>query len=510
VTSTVNLEAFETPTFYDRLQRVESQAVGRPLIVVQSLVSMLGGVTGAAAATIALVAIEPLLLPLVLLGAVPSLLAARRASRLEYRFAVTQTPRVRLRDYYSSLLTGRQEAGEVRAYETASFLSGRYEQVNEQFLRDYRAYLSRRARLLASGGVAGAVALAAAGSLVAWFVAAGIMDVAAAAGAIVGARLLGQQVSGLVSGAQAITESGPFLLDLEEYLSAVPARPETTSIESVDLRDGFDVLEVDDLWYRYPGSDRTVLKGVCFTLRRGEIVALVGENGSGKTTLAKVIAGLLPATRGSVRFDGVSIEEDSVEAIRRSTAFVFQDFLRFQLSARDNVILGDVSRTPSDDAVATAARHAGAWEALARLPQGLDTVLSKAFGDGVDLSTGTWQRVALARAFYRDAPFLLLDEPSAALDARAEHALFAALRTLAAGRTVFFVSHRFATVRDADRILVLHDGQLVEMGGHDDLVAAGGRYADLFRLQAEAYLDVAQRSSQSSREPRTSPPRDGS
>lgn len=510
VTSSVPLEAFETPAFYDRLQRVETQAVGRPIVVVHSLVGLLGGLTGAVGATLALAAIEPLLLPVVVVGAVPALLAARRASRLEYAFAVAQTPRIRLREYVSHLLTGRSEATEVRAYGLASYLTNRYRQVNERFLLELRAHLRRRARLLAAGGVAGAVALAAAGGLVAWFVTRGVMDVAAAGAAVIGARLLGQQVAGLVASIQAIAESGPFLDDLQDFLQTSPRGP-SPAVAAADGPEmgGFDVLDVRDVSYRYPGSERLAVQRVSFRVRRGEIVALVGENGSGKTTLAKVIAGLLPASGGQVCRDGVPLDDRSTQTVRQATAMVFQDFQRFQLSARENVALGDVTRTTTDEAVEAAARKAGAWDSLARLPDGLDTTLSKAFGT-VDLSTGTWQRVALARAFFRDAPFMLLDEPAASLDARAEHELFAALRGLAVGRTALFVSHRFATVRDADRILVMHEGRLVEEGSHEQLMSAGGRYAEMFRLQAAAYSDIDGRKTRPSMTARSSSPSAGS
>jgi ATP-binding cassette subfamily B protein len=255
----------------------------------------------------------------------------------------------------------------------------------------------------------------------------------------------------------------------------------------VDARsEGFDLLTLDRVSYRYPGADRLAVDGVSLDLRRDEVVALVGENGSGKTTLAKVMTGLLPATEGVVCYDGRPVSDVGLSIVRR-TAVVFQDFVRYQATARDNIAFGDISRTGSDPHVTQAAEQAGASKFVARLPNGYDTMLSKAFGDGVDLSTGMWQRLALARAFFRDPSFLLLDEPAAALDARAEHALFATIRGLAAGRTVLFVSHRFATVRDADRIVVMHEGRIVEEGDHDSLMAAGGRYAEMFLLQASAY-----------------------
>lgn len=217
-------------------------------------------------------------------------------------------------------------------------------------------------------------------------------------------------------------------------------------------------------------------------------MALVGENGSGKTTLAKLLAALYEPDAGTVRWDGVDVSGYARDGLRRSVAVVFQDFVRYHLTARDNVGLGQVDRIDDDAAIAAAARRAGIDTVVDGLPHGWDTYLSKMFTGGRDLSVGQWQRVALARAFFRDAPFVILDEPSASLDPRAEHALFQSLRELLGGRTVLFISHRFSTVRTADRIYVLDGGRVTEHGSHDELMARDGHYAELFRLQAAAYL----------------------
>jgi ATP-binding cassette subfamily B protein len=229
------------------------------------------------------------------------------------------------------------------------------------------------------------------------------------------------------------------------------------------------------------------LRDVSLEIAPGEVVALVGENGSGKTTLAKVLAALYVPDQGRVTWNGVDTAGADRDALRQNVAVIFQDFMRFALPARENIGLGRSDRLPDDEGVRAAARVTGAHGDLERLPDGYDTVLGPAFAGGTDLSLGQWQRVALARALFRDAPFVILDEPTAALDAQAEHDLFAGIRELMSGRSVLLISHRFSSVREADRIHVMDAGSIVESGSHDDLMASGGRYARLFDLQAAPY-----------------------
>ena len=230
------------------------------------------------------------------------------------------------------------------------------------------------------------------------------------------------------------------------------------------------------------------MTGVSLEIGAGEIVALVGENGSGKTTLAKLLCRLYLPERGRVLWDGMDTATVDPDELRRSVAVIFQDFLHYSLPASENVGMGRHQRIGDLKGIRGAALHAGADDFLATLPKGYETVLGPEFQGGKELSVGQWQRVALARAFFRDAPFIILDEPTAALDARAEHELFESIRTLCQGRSVLLISHRFSSVRSADRIYVLHEGRVVESGSHDQLMGQGGRYADLFTLQASAYL----------------------
>jgi ATP-binding cassette subfamily B protein len=283
-------------------------------------------------------------------------------------------------------------------------------------------------------------------------------------------------------------ESGVFLEEFEEFVKSAPvtdavAAASTPLVESVDLH---------GVTYRYPGAVVDALAHVDLHIPAGEIVALVGENGSGKTTLAKIVGGLYAPTSGAVSWDGTEVAPEDRRRLRASTAVIFQDFVRYHLSVRDNVALGDPDRlavghdAALDDDVRAALRLAGATFVDA-LPQGLDTILSREYTGGTELSVGQWQRVALARALFRSAPLVVLDEPSASMDPRAEHELFADVRRLVAGRAALFVSHRYGNLHLADRIYVMQAGSVVEHGTHDELLATGGVYASLYRLQADAY-----------------------
>jgi ATP-binding cassette subfamily B protein len=246
-------------------------------------------------------------------------------------------------------------------------------------------------------------------------------------------------------------------------------------------------IEFRNVTYSYEGKDEPALKDVSFTIGRGETVAIVGHNGAGKTTLVKLIARLYDPQEGQVLIDGHDVRDYDPDELRNEFGVLFQDYVHYQFTARENIGIGRVERLDDRPAIASAADRAGAAQVIEALPEGYETVLGKWFDGGVNLSGGEWQKVALGRAFMREAQILILDEPSAALDAKAEYELFSRLQQLAHGRTAIFISHRFSTVRRADRILVFEEGQLIEQGTHDELLAVGGRYAELFNLQASSY-----------------------
>ncbi|GAB3811864.1 ABC transporter ATP-binding protein [Tessaracoccus terricola] len=486
VATGVGLRHFENPDFYNRLNRVQTNAMSRPYQVTQGLLGMVGALAASVGVGIALVSVSPLLLPLVIIGGIPILLTSRRESRLEFEFSVRQTVSLRWRQYFTILQTGRDEAKEVRAFGLAPWLLRRFDEHYGSYVDDLGRHVRRRTVLTVIGQLGSALVLVATLLVLVWLISRGDIGVAGAGAAIVAIRMLATQVQSLFRGVQTIFESGLFLDDLNGFLAlGETAREEDTGDEAPS---GFRQIEASDVRFRYPGSDSEALKGVDIRLRAGEVVALVGENGSGKTTLAKLLAGLYEPDSGTIRWDDREIGEFRPSSLRERITVVFQDFVRYALPARENISVGRVDEPADEVRIRQAAAAAGATSALESLPQGYDTILSRMFKGGRELSGGQWQRVALARSFYRDAPLVILDEPSAALDPRAEHELFSTLREALQGRTALFISHRFSTVRGADRIYVLSEGEVVEEGSHDALLAADGRYAELFRLQSEAYV----------------------
>lgn len=486
VAGAVELRAFESSGFFDRLQRVQTNALSRPSQLTQGLVGIVGGLAGTVALVLAIISIEPLLVPLLLLAGVPMFFTSRQESRREFDFMVAQTPRLRMRQYLGQVLTGRDEAKEIRAFALATTLRARFDDIYGAYVSDLRRHVRARIRLALLGNTASALVLAMTLFALVWLIEDGQVDLAEAGAAIVAVRLLASQITTVMRSSQRVFESGLFLDDLNGFVAMRP------SVDPAALGDpapkGFDELTVEKVGFTYPGSQVPALRDVSLRMHSGEIIALVGENGSGKTTLAKLLAALYDPSSGAIRWDGQDITRFERAGLRDAVAVIFQDFVRYQLPAGENIGMGRSERMDDHTAVVDAARQAGAAEAIERLPHGYGTILSKLFREGQDLSGGQWQRVALARAFFRDAPFVILDEPTASLDPRAEHRLFQSLHQLLAGRTVLFISHRFSTVRNADRIYVLHEGRVIEQGDHDQLMQLDGHYAELFRLQAAAYL----------------------
>lgn len=485
LTTSVELAAFDDPGFADEMERARERGTQAAAALVERTVDLLTGAVGIIAATAALTVIHPLLVPLLAVAAAPVGWAAIRAARLQYVSLYRRVARRRRLWMLQSLMADRLTAAELRSHQMRGFLLDEHQAV---VVAETAADLEVvRGQTLARvvGAALGGVATAGVYCSMAALLVTGRVPLPAAAAGVVALQVSQQALRLFVEAVNGVYEEALYFTDFLDFCER--ARRRTTAESADEPAPPFHELNLTDVGLSYT-EGLTALEGVSLTLRRGETIALVGENGSGKTSLARLLALLYEPTSGTIRWDGVPVAGRSPETLRRNIAVVSQDYWHWPFTARDNIRLGDTSRAdPSGHAVPAAARVAGVHTVIEALPRGYDTLLDRTFVDGQELSGGQWQRLAVARAIYRDAPLLICDEPSAALDPRAEHALFQALRRRGPDQTTVLISHRLANVRHVDRIYVLHEGRLIEQGTHEELLATGGRYAELFRLQASGY-----------------------
>ncbi|WP_181306120.1 ABC transporter ATP-binding protein [Rufibacter sp. XAAS-G3-1] len=482
----LDLDQFEDSAFYDKLERARRQTLSRTILMSQVLGQMQDILTMIFLAA-GLIAFYPWLLLLLLVAVLPAFLGESHFNERSYSLVHGWTPERRELDYLRQTGASDDTAKEVKIFGLSGFLVDRFRTLSHQFYKDNQKLSTRRA---AWGSV-----FAALGS-------------AGYYGAYV--YLLMQTVQGQVSLGQLTFLSGSFMR-LRGLLEAVLNRFTSVAEGALYLQDFFDFFELqprirrlasapafprpikhgftfENVGFQYRNSEKWALRHLNFTLHAGEKLALVGENGAGKTTMVKLLSRLYDPTEGRILLDGVDLREYDPADLRREIGVIFQDFVRFQMSAGTNIAIGRIEEKENKPRIQTSAQQSLADTVIAKLPEGYDQVIGRRFNKGVDLSGGEWQKIALGRAYMRDAQLLILDEPTAALDARAEHEVFQRFAELTQGKTAVLISHRFSTVRMANRILVIENGQFVEMGSHEELIAKGTRYAELFRLQAKGYL----------------------
>jgi len=482
----VDLEYYENPRYYDVLHRAQQEAPYRPLRIINDL-------TTTGQALISLVAMASLLLTLhwlvgvvVVAAAVPGALVRLRFSGQLYRWQRQRTVADRLSVYLHWLLTDGARAKEVRLFDLGEVFRRWYRELRQTLRRERLAIARRRALGDVLSGAGAVAAVFGTFAYIAWQTIRGAISVGSMVMYYQAFQTSLTSLQQALGGLAGLYEDNLFLTYFHEFMALAPRlrRPPRPRPLPRPLREG---VVFHGVTFRYPDSERTALVDVDLAIRPGEVCALVGHNGSGKTTLVKLLCRLYDPTAGCVTVDGVDLRELDPVELRRAVSVVFQDFSQYQFTARRNIWVGDVALPEDSPRIEAAARDAGAHDVLAGLRRGYDTPLGKLFDEGEELSIGEWQKVALARAFVRDAEVLVFDEPTSALDPAAEAKVFEHIRALARGRAVVLVSHRFSTVRLADRIHLMERGRIVESGSHEELVARGGVYAQLYELQARAY-----------------------
>ncbi len=481
----LDLTTYEDPDFYDRLERARVQATDR-LAMIQQMGRLFLQVLTTVIWSAQLVYYSPWLMLLLVAGVLPSFFGETHFAFLGYAKNFRQTPVKRVMDYLRQVGGSKEAAKELKLFNLSEYLTNRFAALSEQIYKE-NVDLSRGKliwggllSLLGTCGYYGAYVFAI------WEALHGKYTV----GAFFLITTSIQQASGNLqqafSTASGIADQALFLTDLIGFFELKPvvqSKPNALPAPR-PIRRGFEFRNVS---FAYPGTERRVLKNFNFTIAPGERIALIGENGQGKTTVVKLITRLYDPTEGEILLDGIDLREYAIDDLHREMGVIFQDFMRYEMTVRENIGVGHIEVQHGDEDIALAAQKSLAAEVVKKLPGGYDQMLGRRFVSGLDLSGGEWQRIALARAYLRDAQLLVLDEPTAALDAKSELEVFERFAELTAGKMALLISHRFSTVRMADRIVVLSGGRLVEEGTHQQLIALGGQYAAMFEMQAASY-----------------------
>ncbi|MGA3103342.1 MAG: ABC transporter ATP-binding protein [Terriglobales bacterium] len=483
--ASLDLLAYEDPVFYDRLERARVQATDR-LVMIQALGRLVQQAITTLTLSISIMFFSPWLLLLLIVGVVPAFLGESHFAFLGYAKNFRQTPIQRQLDYLRVLGGSKEAAKELKLFGLRTFLRERFTRLSDE-IYDENVALSRRKLIAGSILTAiGTMGYYSAYVFVIWRTVAGASSIGTLTfltGAIQQASSNLQQIFSTLA---AIGDQALFLTDLLAFFKMEPtirSKPNALPAPRPIVR-GFEFRNV---CFSYPGNSRLILDHINFQLNPQERLALIGENGQGKTTIVKLITRLYDPTDGQILLDGIDLREYDLEDLHKIMGVIFQDFMRYEMTARDNIAVGRVEEMNNLEMIEAAAQKSMAHPTITRLPQGYEQMLGRRFEQGVDISGGEWQKVALARAYLRDAQLLILDEPTAALDARSEFEVFHRFAELTAGKMALFISHRFSTVRSADRIIVLENGKIAEEGSHDQLASLGGRYAEMFEMQASSY-----------------------
>lgn len=483
--ATLDLDQFENSEFYDKLERARVQTTGRTILLSQVLSQMQDLITMGFLAA-GLLAFNPWLILLLTVAILPAFLGESYFNDRSYALSRRQTPQRRELDYMRFLGASDETAKEVKLFGLSDFLIRRFRSLADKFYLDNRKLAISRSgwgtllSMLGSAGYYGAyifIILQATGGVIT------IGTLTFLAGSF---RQLRSLLEGILIRFTSVSQGAVYLTDFFDFFTIQPniTQPENPAPFPNPIREGF-VFE--NVGFKYSNSSKWANRHLSFTLHAGEKLALVGENGAGKTTLVKLLARLYDPAEGRILLDGIDLRHYDLNELRSNVGVIFQDFIRYQMSVAQNIAVGDIDQQDDRPLIITSAEQSLADPVIQSLPLQYDQALGRRFNEGVELSGGEWQKIALARAYMKDAQLLILDEPTAALDARAEYEVFLRFADLTLGKSAVLISHRFSTVRMADRILVLEKGELLEIGSHEELLAMNGRYAELFQLQAAGY-----------------------
>jgi ATP-binding cassette subfamily B protein len=484
--SKVDIGHFDNSDWHDRLARAKRDVSWRPGDLTWSVLGLSGNIVTIVLMASLLASLHYVLVILALVAALLSLALERRVTARLYEFFYKETPEEREREYLGDLLVQPRTTKEIRAYVLADYLLGRHNTLTEDLFEQRVLMYRSGTRISTLTGLVTGTALALAYVFVAIQGVAGRIDPGGVVLVIGAFTSLSGTLGQISSTFVAVDQHTTFLDDYFSFLAIeplvhVPARPRLVPSGAIDG------VEFDDVTFAYPGGTEPAVAGLTLHVRAGELIALVGENGAGKSTLVKLLLRFYDPDQGAVRVGGVDLRELDPEALRNRIGVLFQDYASYELSVRENVVMGRPNETVDDQRVMQALRDARSEWLVKRMPKGLDSRVGRLFEGGHELSGGEWQRLALARIMYRDADIWILDEPTSSLDPEAEAAIFAELKENLRGRIGIVISHRFSTVRIADRIAVVADGRIKELGTHQELLMTGGRYAELFELQAAGY-----------------------